>query len=75
MDSEGQFSFAAQMEVNDTIVLTDMEGGRYTYRVAAIQHAKHATRDKLQSGGYALTVFVKDSQNSQYILIRCNPAF
>ena len=75
VDSEGQFSFASQMNVNDTIVLTDMEGGRYTYRVETIQHAKHATRNKLQQGDYALTIFVKDSRNSQYLLIRCNPTF
>lgn len=73
VDSEGQFSFASAMEVGDLIVLTDMEGGRYTYHVEAIQHAKHATRGKLQSGDYALTIFVKDSQNSQYLLLRCQP--
>ena len=73
VDSEGQFSFASRMEVGDTIVLTDMEGGRYTYRVEAIQHSKHAGRSKLEAGDYALTIFVKDSQNNQYLLIRCQP--
>lgn len=71
VDGEGQLSFAAQMEVGDTILLTDMEGGRYTYRVAAIHHAKHATLEKLQSGDYAMTLFVKDSKTSEYLLIRC----
>lgn len=71
VDGEGQLSFAAQMEVGDTVLLTDMEGGRYTYQVAAIHHAKHATLEKLQSGNYALTVFVKDSKTSEYLLIRC----
>lgn len=74
-DGEGQFSFASQMEMGDALVLTDMEGGRYTYRVAAIQHAKHATLSKLQSGDYALTVFVKDGKTSQYLLIRCDSDF
>ena len=73
VDGEGQFSFASSMEVGDLIVLTDMEGGRYTYHVETIQHSKHATRDKLQAGDYALTIFVKDSQNSQYLLLRCQP--
>ena len=70
-DGDGQLSFAANMEVGDKIVLTDMEGGRYTYSVAAIQHAKQASLEKLQSGDYALTVFVKDSKTSEYLLIRC----
>lgn len=71
VDGETQLSFASRMEVGDEVVLTDMEGGRYTYQVEAIQHAKHATLEKLQAGDYALTIFVKDSNTSQYLLIRC----
>lgn len=70
-DGDKQLRFAPQMEVGDRLVLTDMEGGRYTYRVAAIQHAKHATLEKLRSGDYALTVFVKDAKTGEYLLIRC----
>lgn len=71
VDSQDQIPFADSLEVGDGIVLTDMEGGCYHYRVAAIHHAKHATRSKLQQGDYPLTIFVKDSQNDQYLLIRC----
>jgi len=71
VDGEGQFSFATQMEAGDTVVLTDMEGGRYTYNVAAIHHAKHATLEKLRTGDYPLTIFVKNSKTSEYLLIRC----
>lgn len=70
-DGEGQLSFASQLEVGTQIHLTDMEGGRYTYQVAAIHHAKHATLEKLQSGDYALTIFVKNSKTGDYLLIRC----
>lgn len=72
VDSEDQIFFAGQMEAGTQILLTDMEGGRYSYRVAAIHHAKHATLEKLQQGGYDLTIFVKDSKTSEYLLIRCN---
>lgn len=71
VDGEGQISFAASMDAGDVIYLTDMEGGRYAYRVTAIHHAKHATLEKLQSGDYALTIFVKDSKTAEYLLIRC----
>lgn len=71
MDGESQIPFASRMEVGDEILLTDMEGGRYTYRVEAIHHARHATLAKLQEGEYDLTIFVKDSQHSEYLLIRC----
>ena len=72
-DEEGQLSCATSMEVNDLIVLTDMEGGRYTYTVEAIRHSSHADLEKLQEGNFALTIFVKDSSSAttQYLLIRC----
>lgn len=68
---QGQMEFAAQLEVGAEIRLTDMEGGRYTYRVAAIHHAQHATLEKLQSGDFPLTIFVKNPENAEYLLIRC----
>ena len=71
VDGSMQLPFAAQMEVGDRVLLTDMEGGRYTYRVAAIHHAKHATLEKLQSGDYPMTIFVRVSKTSEYLLIRC----
>lgn len=67
---EKQFDFADRLEVGEKIILTDMEGGRYTYRVTAIQHSQHASLEKLQSGDHDLTVFVKVGE--QYLLIRCN---
>ena len=70
-DSQSQFDFATLLDVGDRMVLTDMEGGRYTYSVEIIHHAKHATLEKLQEGEYPLTIFVKNSKTSQYLLIRC----
>lgn len=72
VDEEDQIPFAGQLEVGAKILLTDTEGGRYSYRVAAIHHAKHATLEKLQQGEYDLTIFVKDSKTLEYLLIRCN---
>lgn len=71
-NGETQLDFVTKMDVGDQIILTDMEGGKYTYRVDMIQHSKHAALSKLQEGDYALTVFVKNSKNSEYLLIRCS---
>lgn len=73
-DRQGQLDFANQLEVGEKLTLTDMEGGRYSYQVMAIQHAQHATLEKLQEGEYDLTLFVKDSKSGAYLLIRCNTA-
>ena len=66
---ESQLDFAERLEVGEKITLTDMEGGRYTYQITAIQHSQHASREKLVSGDHDLTVFVKVGE--QYLLIRC----
>ncbi len=73
-DKEGQLSCAKSLEPGVELRITDMEGGVYTYAVAAIHHAKTLESDKLQSKDYDLTVFVKDSATGEYLLIRCKTA-
>lgn len=70
-DGEGQMDFADRIDVDDRICLTDMEGGRYTYKVSKIQHSDSAKTEVLQSSEYDLTIFVKDSLSLEYIIIRC----
>lgn len=70
-DYSGQFDFANTMNVGEIIYITDMEGGRYTYSVEKIEHSKNAETQKLQSGGWDMTVFVKQTSSNQYLFLRC----
>ena len=71
-DGEGQWGFAGELEHNDRIVLTDMEGGRYTYCITNIDHSDNADLETLQSDDADLTIFVKQSLSMEYIIIHCN---
>ncbi len=70
--ASGQFSFADTMETGTVISITDMEGGKYTYTVEKIEHAKSFDQERFQEGNWDLTVFVKASSvKEEYILLRC----
>lgn len=74
-DEEGQMSFVEDMEIDDVIYLTDMSGGKYEYKVTAIQHSDKATDEKLKNGEFDLTIFVRSSGESKYLLVRCTVSF
>ena len=50
----------------------DMEGNRYSYLVAAIEHSDSVPLDKLISEDYDLTVFIKNSMAMDYTIVRFN---
>ncbi len=68
---DGQFGFAKTMDDGELLYITDMEGGRYSYTVEKIEHSKSADIEKLQSGDWDMTVFVKISSSGEYLLLRC----
>ena len=68
-------SFVEEMELDDVIYLTDMSGGKYEYKVAAIQHSDKATEEKLKAGEFDLTIFVRSSGESNYLIVRCTASF
>jgi len=72
VDEPGQFDFVKDIELNNVMYLTDMEGFRYTYLVAAIERSSSASAEKLITDEYDLTVFVKASLSMEYIIIRFN---
>lgn len=70
-DEEGLWSFAGELEINDRLILTDMEGGRYSYSVSEIDHSDNADLETVQSDDADLTIFVKLSLSMEYIIIHC----
>lgn len=70
-DANGQFDFAADVSVEDALFFTDMEGGRYSYKVSSIKHATSFGGASWSDKGADLTVFVKDSLSGEYTVIYC----
>lgn len=69
--ASGQFAFCGEMDLGDTIVITDMTGAEFSYEAARIDRRKEATMQTLQEEGYDLTLFVRDDASMNYIIVRC----
>lgn len=70
-DQEGQFDFLEQIQIGDTVAVTDMTGARFSYTVSRIQRAGDADKDVLLDQTSQLTLFARDSFSLEYIIVRC----
>ena len=69
---KGQYDFYRDLSVGDTVVYTDMEGNRYTYRITSLRYEKHADQAALQREEAALTLFIKNIYSFEYLIISCD---
>lgn len=69
----GQFDFCEKLQLDDTILITDMTGAEFHYRVSRIDRSNTADAMRLMDGDWALTLFTPDRYDGKYILVRCEP--
>lgn len=69
-DNAGQFDFMKLITQGDTVQFTDVTGGRYTYRVTAIERTKDVSYENLKSQG-ALVLFARSTYALDYTVVRC----
>lgn len=74
-DQSGQFDFFDRMNPGDNVRITDMIGSEFSYTVDRIDRSQSVAYEKLASGGYPLTLFVRKAYSTEYILVRCITAF
>lgn len=70
-DSPRQFSFCDEIDTGAVITVTDMTGARFAYTVSRVDRAKHAETQWLQNEAYALTLFCRSTDSTEYIAVRC----
>ncbi len=70
-DNEGQFDFIKLIGNDDAVIITDMTGGRYKYRVCDIRRTKDVSTEYLTSEDTDLVLFAKNSFSFDYTVIRC----
>lgn len=70
-NQRGQFDFVKEVDVGNTVYLTDMVGDRFSYEVVDICYSDHADIESLYSESDDLTIFVKNIYAFEYIIIRC----
>ena len=70
-DSSKQFSFCGKIDQGVTVILTDMTGAEFTYKVSMVDRAKRAENEWLSDEESDLTLFCRDTYSMEYIAVRC----
>lgn len=68
---KGQYDFYREISIGDTVIFTDVEGNQYTYTVTNLQYEKHADQITLDREESALTLFIKNVYDFEYLIISC----
>lgn len=64
--------FVKLLNINDTIIITDMNGYQYTYSIDAIEKNKEVSTEFLTSLNSDLIIFIRQNYSLDYIIIRCS---
>lgn len=68
----GQYDFYRDISLGDTVIFTDAEGNSYTYAVTNLQYEKHADQTTLSQKESALTLFIKNVYDFEYLIVYCD---
>ena len=68
----GQYDFYREISVGDLVRFTDVAGNRYTYTITNLRYEKHADSTTLNREDSALTLFIKNVYDFEYLIVFCN---
>ena len=71
-DQPGQFDFFDRIQDGEMITLTDMTGRQFQYAVERIERYNEVPMEVLADKETDLTLFVRDVQYLEYIVLRCD---
>lgn len=70
-DQPGQFDFFSSIPNGVIVTVTDMTGSTFSYVVDRVERSNTAQAEVLVDDGADLTLFVRDAQLLEYIILRC----
>lgn len=70
-DQPGQFDFFDTISNGATVTVTDMTGCKFSYVVECVERSTSADSEVLIDDNADLTLFVRDVQLLEYIILRC----
>ena len=70
-DQVGQFDFFDRILDGTEVFVTDMTGSTFSYVVDQVERSKFAKEENLIKEGSDLTLFVRDAQLLEYVMLRC----
>ena len=73
-DFGGQIDFVESIFVSDKITFTDMLGDCYSYKIVDIRYVDDTDLDLFDKNEYDLTLFIKKTYSSEYVIIGCKAA-
>ncbi len=73
-DATGQFDFMKTVGDGDAVYITDMTGGRYAYRVTAVEKTADVSTAALTASPADLVLFARNRFSLDYTVVRCSLA-
>lgn len=70
-DQSGQFDFFDRIQNSAAVSITDMTGTTFSYVVSRVDRSDSAQAEILMDNDADLTLFVRDAQLLEYIILRC----
>ena len=70
-DQPGQFEFFDRIQNDSAVTVTDMTGTVFSYAVDKVERSNSADAEILIDEEADLTLFVRDAQSFEYIILRC----
>lgn len=71
-DMVGQFDFLRTVSIGDSVLLTDMTGGRYLYTVQWVHRTSDVSAENLMSDTADLVLFARNSYSLDYSVMQCS---
>lgn len=68
---KGQFDFLGRLDLGEKILVTDMMGAEFAYRVTGIDRRKHADMQTFGETESDLILFARDTSTLDHLLVRC----
>lgn len=71
-DAAGQFDFVKNISIGDAVLLTDMMGGQYFFRVEWVETTSDVSTEKLVSDAADMILFARNTYSLDYTVIQCS---
>ena len=69
---KGQMDFLSLLDLGYEVIITDMLGNEFSYKVERIDRATDLNVEQFSSDEYSLTLFTYERSEGKYIIVRCD---
>ena len=70
-DHKGQFDFISDIDIGESVTVTDMTGTFFSYKIEKVKHSDNPSKSVLANNDYDLTFYAKSNKTHDYIIVQC----